>query len=174
MKVALIAAAVFALAASPGVAQTVAGDIERANEQLAHAFNEGDAATVARMYTERAMLLPPEADMIEGREAIQTYWQGAIDAGIKNLSLKSLRVDEYGGDAAREIGRFSFDAPGSQGRPSRVDGKYVVVWRKSSSGGEWRIDSDIWNLTEPPEPEVATGTSTAPPAVGSGSPSPSR
>jgi uncharacterized protein (TIGR02246 family) len=175
MKLALGAAALVALAAaSPSIAQTAAGEIEKANAQFAQAFNAGDAAKVAQMYTERATVLPPEAEMIEGREAIRKYWQGAIDAGVKNVSLKSVRVDEYGGDTAREIGRFSFDAPGAHGQPSRVDGKYVVVWRKSGggSGGEWQLDSDIWNMTEPQEPSAAAGTSAAPATAGSGSPSP--
>ncbi|HEY0524545.1 MAG TPA: SgcJ/EcaC family oxidoreductase [Stellaceae bacterium] len=175
MKLALaLAAALFALAASPSVAQTAAGEIEKANEQLAQALNAGDAAKAAGMYTERAVVLPPEAEMIEGREAIRKYWQDALDAGIKNLSLTSVRVDEYGGDAAREIGRFSFDAPAAQGKTSRVDGKYVVVWRKS--GGEWRLDTDIWNMTEPPDSGLAaTDASAFPPATsGSGSPPPSR
>jgi ketosteroid isomerase-like protein len=172
MKAALIAALFALAAASPSMAQTAAGEIEKANQRFAEAFNKGDAATVGRMYTERAVVLPPEAEMIEGREAIQKYWQSAIDHGIKNLSLKSLRVDEYGGDAAREIGRFSLEAPAPQGRTSKVDGKYVVVWRKS--GDDWQLDSDIWNLTEPQGPDVATGSSATPAPAGSGTDSPPR
>jgi len=165
-------AALFALAASPGIAQTASGEIEKANQRFMDAFNSGDAATVGRLYTEQAVALPPEAEMIEGREAIQKFWQDAIDHGIRNLSLRSVRVDEYGGDTAREIGRFSLDAPASQDRTSKVDGKYVVVWRKS--GGDWQLDSDIWNLTEP-EPDVATGSSSSPAPTtpaGSGTASP--
>jgi uncharacterized protein (TIGR02246 family) len=171
MKTGLFAA-LLALAATPSVAQTAAGEIEKANQRFEQAFNKGEAASVAQLYTERATVLPPEANMVEGREAIQRFWQGAIDAGLKNLSLKSVRVDEYGGDAAREIGRFSVDAPRTKGGASQVDGKYVVVWRKS--GGEWQLDSDIWNMNHPAEPEVATGSSAAPAAVGSGSSSPPR
>jgi len=171
MRTAFIAA-LFALVASPGLAQTASGEIEKANQRFMDAFNSGDAATVGRLYTEQAVVLPPEAEMIEGREAIRKYWQSAIDHGIRNLSLRSVRVDEYGGDAAREIGRFSLESPAEQGRTSKVDGKYVVVWRKT--GGGWQLDSDIWNLTEP-EPDVATGSSTATPPTtpaGSGTASP--
>jgi len=171
MKVAIVAA-LFALMASPSVAQTAAGEIEKAQQQFLQALYKGDAAMIARMYTERAMVLPPKADMIEGREAIQNYWQGVIEAGLKTLSLRSVRVDEYGGDAAREIGWFSVEVPELRGRTGTVEGKYVVVWRKS--GGDWQHDSDIWNFTEPPVPDVATGTSAAPTTVETGTPSPSR
>jgi uncharacterized protein (TIGR02246 family) len=171
MKAAIVAA-LFALMASPSTAQTAAGEIEMANQRFVQALNKGDAAMIAGMYTERALVLPPTADMIEGRAAIENYWKGVIAAGLRNLSLRSVRVDEYG-DAVREIGWFSVEAPEPRGRTGTVEGKYVVVWRKS--GGDWQHDSDIWNFTEPSaEPDAATGTSAAPSAVGSGMPSPSR
>jgi len=144
MKVAIVAA-LFALMASPSVAQTAAGEIGKANEQFVQAFNVGDAATIGRTYTERALVLPPNAEMIEGREAIQKYWRGVIEAGIRNLSMRSIRVDEYGGDAARAIGQFSAEAPEPRDQTGTVEGKYVLVWRKT--GGHWQLDSVIWNFT---------------------------
>ena len=44
----------------------------------------------------------------------------------------------------REIGRFALDAPVQGRRTARVEGKYVVVWKKTADG--WRLDTDIWNL----------------------------
>lgn len=170
MKVA-ITTALFVFLASPSVAQTAAAEIESANKQFAQALNKGDAAMIAQMYTEDAVVMPPEAEMIAGREAVQNYWRRVIEAGLKNLLLRSIRVDEYGADAAREIGRFGVEAPGPRDQTGTVEGKYVVVWRKS--GGLWLHDSDIWNFTEP-EADVGTGASSSPAAVGAGSPSPSR
>lgn len=161
MKVAIVAGLFVFVVASPSFSQTAADEIEKANQRFEKAFNTGDAARVARMYAERATVLPPGSEMVQEREAIQKFWQAAIDAGLKNLSLKSVRVDEYGGgEAAREIGRFSFDAPAPQGGASAVNGKYVVLWRKN--GGEWQLDTDIWNLSKSPEPAVATGSSAQP------------
>lgn len=171
MKVA-IPTALFVLLAAPSVAQTAAGEIESVNQRFVQALNNGDAAMIARMYTEDAMVMPPNAEMIEGRASIQDYWRGVIEAGLKNLLLRSIRVDEYGADAAREIGRFGVEAPGPRDQTGTVEGKYVVVWRKT--GGLWLHDSDIWNFTEPPEADVGTGASSSPAAVGAGSPSPSR
>lgn len=159
MKIA-VAAAFLALLVQPSVAQTAAGEIEKARQQFDRALNMGDAETVARMYTEHAVVMPPNADMIVGREAIQNYWRSVFRAGLRNVSARSVRIDEYGGEAAREIGRITVGAPGPQERTGPLEGKYVIVWRKS--GGEWRHDSDIWNFTEPLEPDGSTGTSTAP------------
>ncbi|MBV8664690.1 MAG: DUF4440 domain-containing protein [Hyphomicrobiales bacterium] len=159
-------AALFALFTSPSLAQTTAGEIEKANQQFVQAIEAGDAATIARVYTEHAVVLPPNARMIEGRDAIQKYWQGVIDAGLGDLTLNSIRVDEYGGDAAREIGWFRVKEPRDQAGP--VEGKYVVVWRKI--GSDWRHDSDIWNFTSRQGPSGTTGGSAAPAAVGTGDP----
>ena len=171
MKIAVVAA-FLPLLAQPSAAQTAAGEIEKARQQFEQALNMGDAEMVAQMYTERAVVLPPNADMIEGREAIQNYWRSVIRAGLRNLSARSVRIDEYGEEVARDIGRFTVDAPGPRDRTGPVEGKYVIVWRKS--GGEWRHDSDIWNLMEPPEPDVTAGTPATPAAAGTGAPLPSR
>ena len=159
MKAAALAV-LFALLGSPCVAQTASGEIEKSKQQFVEALNTGDAAMIARIYTERAILLPPKADMIQGREAIQNYWRGVVAAGLRNLLLRSIRIDEYGGDAAREIGRFIVGSPEPRDQTGRVEGKYVVLWRKS--GGEWQHDTDIWNFTDPSGPDVSTGPSAAP------------
>jgi uncharacterized protein (TIGR02246 family) len=153
------------LSLAPCLAQETARDIGEANERFMEAFNKGDAAALGRMYAEKAVVLPPEAPIVEGREAIEKFWDGAVKGGFKNLSLTAVRVDELGDEAAREIGRFGLDAPGRDGGLQRVEGKYVVVWIKA--GGEWQLDTDIWNTDRPAAPEVATGSS-APAAAGSG------
>jgi len=142
MKIVVVAALV-ALVGSPCAAQTAAGEIERVKQQYLEALNEADAATLARMSTERAILLPPNAEMIEGREAIEQYWRSVFAAGLRNASAKTVRVDKYGGDTAREIGRIHLNAPAPR---DVLDGKYVIVWRKS--GENWLLDSVIWNFTQ--------------------------
>jgi hypothetical protein len=82
MKMAVVAT-VFAVMASPSVAQSAAGEIEKARQEFQQALNMGDADMVARMYTERAVVPPPNAEMIEGREAIQNYWRRRSDWHIR-------------------------------------------------------------------------------------------
>jgi ketosteroid isomerase-like protein len=38
------------------------------------AFNAGDGATVASLYSEDAALFPPGGERIDGRSAIQAFW----------------------------------------------------------------------------------------------------
>jgi ketosteroid isomerase-like protein len=141
MKVAVVGALV-AILASPCVAQT-AGDLENAQRQYLEAINKGDAAMLSRMSTERAILLPPNAEMVEGREAIEKYWRTVFAAGLKDVSVRDVRIDDYGSDAAREIGRIRVDA---SARRAVLDAKYVILWRKK--GENWLLDSVIWNFTQ--------------------------
>ena len=132
-------------AACPSMAQGVASDIQKANGQFMQAANSQNAAGVAQLYTEDATLLPPGADMVKGREGIQKFWGAVFQSGATNLMLTTVNVEDYG-QAAQEIGRFSFDAHDKQGQVSKVEGKYVVVWEKV--GGDWRLDTDIWNMNK--------------------------
>ena len=144
MRTVLLASTLLAMAA-PAFADSTKSDIDKANAKFVAAFNKGDAAGVGQFYTPDATALPPGADMAKGRAAIQTFWQGAIQGGLKNIALTALTVERYG-RAAREIGRFSADAPGSQNQVSHVEGKYVVIWKKTHDG--WQIDTDIWNMNK--------------------------
>jgi uncharacterized protein (TIGR02246 family) len=144
MKAAILAVPLL-LCAAIAQARDLKADIDAANAKFVAAFNKGDAAGVAQFYTEQATVLPPGAPMAHGRAAIQSFWQGAIDAGVRNVSLKALQVEQFG-SAVREIGQFGLDAPNQQKQTAHVEGKYVVIWRRS--GGSWKLDTDIWNANQ--------------------------
>jgi len=129
------------LLASPCWAQAVRKAIEQGNRDFVAAFTRGDAAAIGALYTEHATLMPPGAPMTHGRAAAQAFWQGTIQAGIKNVSLQTVSVAAHGA-VAREIGRFAMDVP-NQPQVTRVEGKYVVIWKKVA--GRWQLDVDIWN-----------------------------
>ena len=89
MKRFTLATLVIVLAASLAPAQQAARRIIETNtKKFIESFNKGDAAAVADMYTTDARLLPPNGPMVEGRAEIQKFWQGAIGAGLKLLSLE--------------------------------------------------------------------------------------
>jgi uncharacterized protein (TIGR02246 family) len=135
---------VLALAASAS-ANSPRENIEEALATFAAAFNGGDGAGVAALYTDDAALLPPGGERVDGRAAIETFWQGAIDGGLTNLTLRVVEV-EAKGDIAYEVGALSLQAPGEDGQPVTVEGKYVVVWQKGADGA-WRLHRDIWNMS---------------------------
>jgi uncharacterized protein (TIGR02246 family) len=117
--------------------------IQNLNDQFARAFNTGDIAAVAAHYTEDAVVLPPGAELVMGRNAILTFWKAASEQ-IGDFKLTAVDVKPLGSDAAREIGAFSLRTKGSQSQ--EVTGKYVVVWEKV--GTDWKIATDIWNTNK--------------------------
>lgn len=123
----------------------VAGDarthIDETMVKFVAAFNAGDGASVANLYTEDAALFPPGAERIDGRSAIQTFWQGAIDSGMKIDKLHAVEVDS-GGNIAGEVGVFVLSVPGDGG-VTKVAGKYIVTWKRT--GHTWQLHRDIWN-----------------------------
>ena len=158
MKAFLVA--VFTLAATPSLAQSVADEIAQANQHFVQAINTGDVTLLPRVYTDHGLILPPNHEIVAGREAIEQYWRTVTGAGLRILSLRSVRIDELAPDAASEVGRFTIETTELLGRTEAMHGKYVVVWRKS--GGAWRHDSEIWNFSDPPRLERANALPDAP------------
>jgi len=105
------------------------------------AFNAGDGATVASLYSEDAALFPPGGERVDGRSAIQTFWQGAIDSGMKIDDLHAIEVDSSS-DIAGEVGVFILSVPG-EGGVTKVPGQYIVIWKRT--GHTWQLHRDIWN-----------------------------
>ena len=68
--------------------------IQKINDEWMAAFNKGDAAGVAALYSEDAYILPNGAEMAKGRRAIETYFKNSVrqlgDAKLKTVDLQSL------------------------------------------------------------------------------------
>jgi uncharacterized protein (TIGR02246 family) len=120
--------------------------IEENTKQFIEAFNKGDAAAVANMYTMDARVLPPNSEMVEGRANIQKFWQGAITAGLKMSTLETVHVEQQG-NLAVEVGRYTTTMSGAGDTTTTDQGKYVVVWKRD--GKDWKLAVDIFNTNRP-------------------------
>ncbi len=120
-----------------------AGSIQAANDIFMKIFAQGDAAGMGGLYTEKGQLLPSNSDFVTGRKAIQDFWKGAMDMGIKNAKLETIDLEEHG-NSAYEVGKYTLSGTGGQ---VMDQGKYVVIWKKE--GGEWKLHRDIWNTSLP-------------------------
>jgi ketosteroid isomerase-like protein len=79
--------------------------IAAAIEKFMAAFSRGDAAGCAALYTEQGQLLPPNSDVIAGKQAIQTFWQSAMHMGITAVKLETAEVEGHG-NTANEVGTY--------------------------------------------------------------------
>lgn len=121
---------------------TVRANVETNNRKFERAFQQGDAARIAALYSEQARILPPGGDMQQGRAAIQAFWQAVIDSGVTGGSLTSLDVEQLGDQYAREVGQYLLTVRHGE-ETVQSPGKYVVIWKLE--GGDWKLDTDIWN-----------------------------
>ncbi len=145
LKTVAIAAGILALTACTTMENgtDVADEIAASTAQFRAAYNSGDAAALAALYTMDAAVLPPDVARIDGREGIQEMWQGFMDAGVTDLDLATVEL-EAGKGTASEVGTYSLKAPDGQGGTVTVTGKFIVLWQKGEDG-VWRLHRDIWN-----------------------------
>jgi poly(hydroxyalkanoate) depolymerase family esterase/uncharacterized protein (TIGR02246 family) len=111
--------------------------LSKAAAEWEAAFNAGDSKAVAAMYADHAILLPPGAEQVQGRENIDAFWENFIAEGTE-IHLTPVRVDMME-DIAYEIGRFSVTGAGQP-----ITGKYIWLW-EGTSNGALKITADIWN-----------------------------
>jgi uncharacterized protein (TIGR02246 family) len=118
--------------------------IEAANAKFSAAAAKGDGAALAAMYATDGQVMPAGSDPIRGTDAIQKFWQGALDSGVAAVALKT--IDVFGqSPTATEVGEYEL-----RDKAGKVldHGKYIVVWRHSD--GKWKLLRDMFSTNVPP------------------------
>lgn len=118
------------------------------------AYNNGDAAGVAAIYSEDAVLMPPNAPAMQGRAAIARYMQDGMAEGPSLISIKTDESFTRGDDGVR---RGTYRVTTQEGQELEV-GKYVELWKKNA--GKWELRVDIWNADAPPPAPAAAPAET--------------
>ena len=139
----LILACAICLANSPLSAQKdVSAVISAANDRWEAAFNDSNAEALANLYTENGRLLPPNFQVIEGREGIEKFWGQVVAPGV-TCELTTISAMAYGKTAIEEgVGKIFAEG-------NVVDDvKYILEWKKVD--GEWQIHKDMWSSNNPP------------------------
>ena len=117
--------------------------IEDKNLKFQDAVRQGDAAALAALYTDEATILPPNSDMIQGKQAIETFWSSSLQIGVKDIVLTAVDISGSG-DLAYEIGKYTLIIQPEGQEPTEEKGKYVVVLKKTADSS-WKLHVDIWN-----------------------------
>ena len=119
--------------------------ISASNDRFMAAFAEGSATGVGELYTENAVLMPPNSYAVSGREGIVAVLQSFMDMGIASIKLETAEVEEHGGTAIEE-GRYTLGT--ADGETADV-GKYIVIWKNQD--GTWKLHKDIFNSNQSAE-----------------------
>ena len=116
--------------------------IKEATQTWLKAYNAGDAETIAALYTDDAVLMPPHAPVLNGKAAIREFVAkdsaGAKAAGVKLVPGPATAAIDH--DMGWESGSYTLtDASGNV-----IDsGSYLSVSRKVS--GKWLYVRDTYN-----------------------------
>ncbi len=121
--------------------------IMKINRRFGEGIRNGDASAVGALYTEDALLMPPNSGMIHGRDDTTKFWEGAIRMGVKDAVLSTIEV-HLKGDTVEEVGNYTLMISPQGQEPFEDKGKYVVLWRQGGDG-TWRLHRDIWNSSLP-------------------------
>ena len=118
-------------------------ELSQMNKDFAKALNNKDAMAASLLYSEDASLLPPNEQIVTGRENIKKYWQAALDAGTTDVSVSTISTGSNG-DLGYEIGRFQLSYPGADGKMIVEKGKYTEILKRTADG-KWISINGIWN-----------------------------
>jgi uncharacterized protein (TIGR02246 family) len=100
-------------------------------------FNKGDAAVVAKLYSEDAQLVMSGSAPVRGRAAIRSTVEEMIKSGVKVRIGTDQNVGS--GDLAYVYGHYS--VLDHEGGKSVEEGTYVELWRRRA--GTWLIELDV-------------------------------
>jgi uncharacterized protein (TIGR02246 family) len=104
-------------------------------QQYDQNYNSKNAAGMAALYTNDATFVPPGA-VVQGREALEKYYQGRFATGAGGHVTKITEVQPMG-DGGYGVGQFAVSVPTPNGGRRELHGNLVVIYKHESGG--WKI-----------------------------------
>lgn len=119
--------------------------IRDAHQALDRAALARDWDAHAALYTDSAVVLPPDHAPVVGPDAIVTYLSNGPP--IVGGEIELLEV-EVRGDLAYVRGQYVMTVMLPDGDSATGSGNMLEIWFKGSDG-RWRLARDIWNSDHP-------------------------
>lgn len=126
--------------AAPGSRSDVEAqqDIQDMHSALLKAYNAKDASGIAALYTDDAVLMPPNLATVKSKIAVEDFMHQMLVPPMSGMLLNYTETNVCG-DNAYSYGYYT--VLGANG--VTVDrGKFVEILRNE---GGWKISRDIWN-----------------------------
>ena len=129
---------------APLSAEDVAA-VNALTQAWAEAARANDWAALAALYTQDAVLMPPNHEAVRGRSAIQEFF-GTFPP-VSDLQLNGTEVDGVG-DVAFVTGSYSLTLAPEGVEPIQDSGKFLDIRRKQADGS-WLFHLDQYNSDLP-------------------------
>lgn len=121
--------------------------IEEACAKYSEAIREGNVAGVVAEYTDDATIIPPDGELVKGKQAIGELYNKFFRMGMKEVVFTTIEVGGNG-DMAYEIGKSKVRIQ-SEGQAAILDStRYLVIWKRQADA-TWKVHVDIWNVSAP-------------------------
>lgn len=120
--------------------------IKELHQAWTPAIVDKDFDTLIRLYTDDAIVLPPNGPKAQGRAAVLD-WMKAFPA-ITDANLTIEEIDGYGDLAFVRGAYFMTIVPDGTGEPIQDRGKFIEIRRKQADGS-WLMARDIFNSDLP-------------------------
>jgi ketosteroid isomerase-like protein len=106
------------------------------------AFNARDIDALLALYETDARLLPPNAEMSNGHDALRAVFGAMIDAGL-TAELTSVEA-MVSGEIGYNVGKYTL----MSGDTQEDAGKYMEIWHRGDDG-QWRYTNDMYSSDMP-------------------------
>lgn len=136
----IVSAALVAGCAQPAAQNST--ELSAIGEAWGEHLSAGDIDSLVALYAPDARLLAPNAEMVQGHDAIRQAFQPMFDAGLTGATPTAEAM--VAGDLGYRLGTFTLNAPDGTVEDR---GKFVEVWR--AIDGEWKMMSDVYNSDLP-------------------------
>uniref|UniRef100_Q01XW8 Ketosteroid isomerase-like protein n=1 Tax=Solibacter usitatus (strain Ellin6076) TaxID=234267 RepID=Q01XW8_SOLUE len=121
--------------------------IRELDAQWSKAASANDLDATVSFYSDDATLLPPNAPIRVGKQAIRAVWAELLAPGT-SVSWQVSKVEvSQAGDLAYLIGTYVVTMKDPQGKPVTDKGKLLEVWKPI--GGKWKAVADTYNSDLP-------------------------
>lgn len=111
------------------------------------AFNSGDSAGLALMYSPDSEILPPDEPIVSGHDAIEEFWKTA-NPGTVRIETSEVETAKLGDYWFRE---GTYSALYQDEGQTRF-GKFIELWTRVDSN--WLIYRQMWSPNAPPPAQI--------------------
>jgi len=126
-------------------------EVEQMLRRIEAAENTGNAAEIADMLAEDAVIMVPNQPVQEGKAACAKFVADVLAGVVEQFDRRIVYISaevRVIGDCGFDRGSFTFTvAPRSGGDTSRETGKYLFLYSRAA-GGSWKIARAIVNLDD--------------------------
>ena len=137
--------------APPDTRAADAATIKDLDSQWSKKAAANDVEGTMSFYTDDASMLPPNAPIAIGSQAIRSMWATFLVPG-NSVSWEASKVEvARSSDLAYSTGVYHEIMKDAQGKSASDNGKYLEVWKKQADG-KWKVVADMYNSDLPSAP----------------------